>query len=343
MSGQSQEERASEVPVSVPQDLVPAFAISLADAKERIRQLQEFVASQMVKDVDYGVINGTERPALLKPGAEKLTMMYGFTVEMDVTQRVENWDKGFFHYEVQCTLRNKRNGIIEAMGFGSCNSMEARYRYRWVWPNEVPDSVNKANLPKKKFKGKKGQELVKYRMVNDDPYTLVNTFLKMAEKRAHVDAILKATRSSGLFTQDEDIIRDTNVVDGDVVDQEPPANRGKATGGRGSRSSGRRSQSGQQQEGGRTKDQSDRRITGDEARELVKYAADRFGWSKEQLVEWFRDFMQIQKPGEMKLGDCQKIWQTWKQWEGEDQAMAEDEPPENDAEGAFGAGDGEGE
>ncbi|KKK67335.1 hypothetical protein LCGC14_2955110, partial [marine sediment metagenome] len=40
------------------------------------------------------------------------------------------------------------------------------------------------------------------RVENDDPYTLVNTLLKMAKKRALVDAVLSATRSSGLFTQD---------------------------------------------------------------------------------------------------------------------------------------------
>ncbi len=35
-----------------------------------------------------------------------------------------------------------------------------------------------------------------------DSYSLINTLLKMAKKRALVDAVLSATRSSGLFTQD---------------------------------------------------------------------------------------------------------------------------------------------
>jgi len=39
-----------------------------------------------------------------------------------------------------------------------------------------------------------------------DFFTAINTVLKMAKKRAYVDAILTATHASGIFTQDmEDI------------------------------------------------------------------------------------------------------------------------------------------
>ena len=38
--------------------------------------------------------------------------------------------------------------------------------------------------------------------MKQDPYSLINTMLKMAKKRALVDAVLSATRSSDLFTQD---------------------------------------------------------------------------------------------------------------------------------------------
>ena len=43
---------------------------------------------------------------------------------------------------------------------------------------------------------------------NPDPWDLDTTLLKMAEKRAHVDATLRACAASGLFTQDiEDQVR----------------------------------------------------------------------------------------------------------------------------------------
>lgn len=49
-----------------------------------------------------------------------------------------------------------------------------------------------------------------------DPYTIVNTILKMAKKRALIDAVLSATRASGLFTQDiEDFSKQQNIKGGE--------------------------------------------------------------------------------------------------------------------------------
>jgi hypothetical protein len=54
-------------------DVFPDFAITLDEARRRIKMLQEFVRDQMVDGEDYGVIPGTgSKPTLLKPGAEKL-------------------------------------------------------------------------------------------------------------------------------------------------------------------------------------------------------------------------------------------------------------------------------
>lgn len=141
------------------------FVTTVDEAKERVRQLQEFITSAMIRDVDYGVIPGTPKPTLYKPGAEKLCEIYGLAPHFDVVNRVEDWDEGFFHYETKCRLVSLRSGAVVAEGLGSCNSRERRFR-------------------------------------NQDVYTAVNTFLKMSKKRSHVDATLSATRSSGLFTQD---------------------------------------------------------------------------------------------------------------------------------------------
>ena len=52
-------------------------------ALKRLRDLQAFVAEVMKPsskgkaDGDYGIIPGTDKPALLKPGAEKLCEIYG--------------------------------------------------------------------------------------------------------------------------------------------------------------------------------------------------------------------------------------------------------------------------
>lgn len=163
--GQIQLPIQDEQPVSV----VPTFAVTLVEAKERIRMLQEFVRDMMVPGLDYGVIPGCPKPSLLKPGAEKLCDIFGFSKQIEVISRLEDYTAGTFAYEVKATLISKRTGFIEAEGVGCCNSKERKYR-------------------------------------TQDPFSIANTILKMAKKRALVDAVLSATRSSGLFTQDmEDI------------------------------------------------------------------------------------------------------------------------------------------
>lgn len=198
--------------------------MSAEEFAERMREFQQFVKSQMVEGEDYGVIPGTKKPTLLKPGAEKLGELYGLAPHLEIVERVENWDKGFFHYEVRCDLVSKRTGTVVAQGVGSCNSMEARYRYRWVFEDDIPSGADMSGVPSKRLKTKYGWK-TQYRLLNEDIYSQVNTILKMAKKRAHIDASLSATRSSGLFTQDLEDLRANGVIDttAEPVDEEPPA------------------------------------------------------------------------------------------------------------------------
>lgn len=149
--------------------VVPEFALTFNEAKQRLAMLQTFVKEMMIPGVDYGMIPGCPQPSLLKSGAEKLCDIYGFSKLIGVTNRVEDWQEGFFSYEVKVTLINKKTGLVEAEGVGCCNSKERKYK-------------------------------------RQDAFSISNTILKMAKKRAIVDAVLSATRSSGIFSQDiEDI------------------------------------------------------------------------------------------------------------------------------------------
>jgi hypothetical protein len=209
------------------EDLGLSFVVSPQTAMTRLKQLQEFMASVMVKDQDYGLIPGTPKPTLFKPGAEKLCEVYGLAPDVEVTNRVEDWEKGFFHYEVRCRLISKRTGLVVATGLGSCNSMEDRYRWRNA-KRTCPDCGQPAIIKGKAEYGggflcfrkqhgcgaKFGEDDPRItqqpvgRVPNDDPYSLVNTILKMGKKRSLIDATLSATRSSGIFTQDvEDFVR----------------------------------------------------------------------------------------------------------------------------------------
>jgi hypothetical protein len=187
-----------------------------------INQFQTIVQQQMIPGHDFGTIPGTHKPTLLKPGAEKIAKLLGLADEYDILDRQERWDSAnpFFRYLVKCRLVNFHTRQTVSEGLGECNSMESKYRWRWVWPDEVPENVVKAKLLKKEFKGRRGQKLTQYRMENEDIFSQVNTLLKMAKKRALVDAALSAGRLSDLFTQDIEDMREGSIRV-DVAAEEP--------------------------------------------------------------------------------------------------------------------------
>lgn len=129
-------------------DFKPIFEFK--DALERHKMMVKFTKEIMVENVDYGTIPGTNKPTLLKPGAERLCTFFGLCPEFIIDQRVEDWTgdqhrgEPFFFYSFKCILR--RNGIALGEGIGSCNTWEAKYRYRWVPEKKVPPHLDKEAL-----------------------------------------------------------------------------------------------------------------------------------------------------------------------------------------------------
>ena len=125
------------------------MAVSPDEAKRRLQQLQAFVSSTMVKDLDYGVIPGTDKPSLLQPGAQKLAEIYGFAHSFEPVDTVKDWERGFFYFEYRCVLRSRRDQSLICEGIGSCNSKESKYAGRWVFGNDVPAGLDKSKLKKR--------------------------------------------------------------------------------------------------------------------------------------------------------------------------------------------------
>lgn len=166
-----------------------------------IAKFQAIIQKQLKSGHDYDTIPGTQKPTLLKPGAEKTLMLLGLTSEYDVLEKVEDYDKGVFAYTVKCTL--SRNGHKVTEGLGSCNSKEDKYRYRWVKAEEIPHGIDIESLKSRTTK----YGNVQYRIDNDEIYSQVNTLLKMAKKRAQIDATLTVAALSEVFTQDLEDMR----------------------------------------------------------------------------------------------------------------------------------------
>jgi hypothetical protein len=202
---------------------MPAMSIELA--VERYNTITEFVSRVLRKDVDYGVIPGTEKLTLLKPGAEKLTTFFGLSTRFQVIERIEDWTgalhdgEPFFYYLYRCQLN--RGDLLVAEADASCNSRETKYRYREA--QRVCPSCQQAAIIKGReeygggyicFK-KKGGCGAKFsvgdaaiegqtvgRIFNPDIADQVNTIQKMSQKRALVAATLLAVNASEFFTQD---------------------------------------------------------------------------------------------------------------------------------------------
>ncbi|HYF32545.1 MAG TPA: hypothetical protein VD993_15580 [Chitinophagaceae bacterium] len=104
-----------------------------------------FSKSILKPDLDYGIIPGTPKPSLYKPGAEKLRFVYGLTSEIECIEHIVDLDRPFIDYTYKCTVKNKQGQIL-AQCDGSCNSMEAKFGYLWKPLHELPEGTDPNKL-----------------------------------------------------------------------------------------------------------------------------------------------------------------------------------------------------
>jgi hypothetical protein len=135
----------------------------VAQTMQKITQFQKVIQQTLRQNHDYGVVPGTDKPILLKPGAEKILMMMGLQSEFEIVDSTRDFENGFFQYQVRCKLF--KGDMLITEGLGSCNTKERKY-------------------------------------AKQDPFSIDNTVLKMAKKRALVDAALLVASLSDVFTQD---------------------------------------------------------------------------------------------------------------------------------------------
>ena len=172
--------------------------------------LNTIYKSIMQKDTDYGTIPGTPKPTLYKSGAELLCLSFNLRPETEIIAKVEDLEAPYFDYTVKVSLWSRKHGFKVGDGVGSANTMESRYAFRWMWSNELPPDFKKEEAVKRTVKG--GSVQYRREAAPDEIYTLKNTVLKIAEKRAFVNAVLRVTGASRIFSQDlEDIATDVEV------------------------------------------------------------------------------------------------------------------------------------
>ena len=144
--------------------------LTVEEAKESDDEMTRFIDEVLVSGVDYGIVPRTSKPTLLKPGAEKILNFLGLIARTEVVNRIEDIGAGYFAYECKVYVID-RDGVVRGEGVGITNSKEGKY-------------------------------------AKTTGFAVQNTILKMAKKRALVDATLNVGAISGRFTQD---VEDMNI------------------------------------------------------------------------------------------------------------------------------------
>ena len=173
-----------------------ARSLTAADVRAQVNLMQDVMAEVMRDGTHYGTIPGTKSKSLYKAGAEKLMATFRLAAKPEVEDLSAN---GEIAYRVTVNLLSA-NGCFIGAGIGECSSAEDKYSWRAAICDEEFDTTpeNRRRLKFSKYQGK----VEKKKQVRMNPADVANTILKMAKKRAQVDAVITATAASDIFTQD---------------------------------------------------------------------------------------------------------------------------------------------
>ena len=188
-------------------------SLTAADVRAQVNLMQDVMREVMQPDVHYGVIPGTRSKSLYKAGAEKLMATFRLAGDPEVEDLSTG---GEIHYRVKVRLTSQ--GVFVGAGIGECSSQEDKYAWRaTICPEEFEATPeNRRRTKFSKYQGKVEQK----KQVRTNPSDVGNTILKMAKKRAQVDAVITCTAASDIFTQDIEDLPDEIVAE--IVGQQRP-------------------------------------------------------------------------------------------------------------------------
>lgn len=152
---------------------------TVKEVVNQVAEIQRLMNDVMKKGVHYGVIPGCgQKPALLKPGAEKINLSFKLRPEFETTK--EDLEDNHRSYVSKCTLVHYPTGdIIVKDASGECSTMETKHRY---YRENRQTRTRPLRYPPDQW----------------------NACRKLSEKRSIVAAVLYGTAASDIFTQDID-------------------------------------------------------------------------------------------------------------------------------------------
>ncbi|MBC8386590.1 MAG: hypothetical protein H8E13_00860 [Actinobacteria bacterium] len=265
-----------DVPATVEEDKLPVATdridsetiIHNIEAQDKIiEKLVEYMKHHLVEGQDYGTIPGVSKPSLWKSGAEKINFIFNLVPKFEILKAKEYEEE--YSYKISCNLVNRNSGRFMGSGLGFCSSREKKYR-------------------------------------SSDPVDIANTIIKMADKRAYIDATLKSTMASFLFTQD--------LEDGNVNGKDKPKGKSGSTGG--SKKSYKKQELNPEtfkMLGGKYKDKTLVQCPSWYIEGQIKWVTDgksdpaKFGYDKDEYIKMFKDALGIKKEKKEGKGSTEYI------------------------------------
>jgi len=197
-----------------------------------IETLTQGFKSWMKENVDYTKDlygRNQSKPALLDPGTFK--MMNFFRVrpshEVLAAEVIRESGEELVKYVVAAKLVHHVTGYVLAEGVGSCCTDEKKYQYRWLTQSRLRNEHGFSDeaiegLPFKELPGRSGGRFKVYRIRNPEILDLDNTILKMAAKRAEMDAALQLPGVAAVFAQEPPDPSERKDVEADYRVKAPP-------------------------------------------------------------------------------------------------------------------------
>jgi len=177
-----------------------------------IETLTQGFKSWMTENVDYTrdlYDRNQGKPALLDPGPFKMMNFFRVRPKHEVLMVEVTREPGeeLVKYVVAAKLVHHVTGHVLAEGVGSCCTDEKKYQYRWLTQSRLRNEQGFSDeevggLPFKELPGRSGGRFKVYRFRNPEILDLDNTILKMAAKRAEMDAALQLPGVAAVFSQD---------------------------------------------------------------------------------------------------------------------------------------------
>ena len=195
--------------------------------KDQINAIQRVLKEVMIDGKHYGKIPGCgDKPALLKPGAEKIMATFGIRPEVKVEESSDIDGSRRYRVIVRALTHH---GDFLGEGVGECSTAEEKYAWESCADNQfdiTPESCRRI-----RWRRKKDGSQYEVKQVRTNPADKANTVLKMAKKRALVDMVLTVTAASDIFEQDldEEHLRPDDMQDAPAPVAQPQRKNVQAT------------------------------------------------------------------------------------------------------------------